>query len=58
MPTVQKMIDQLAAWGLLWQADELKDAGIAYDEALRIVIVAHTHNAYHNVLAVQKKTSV
>jgi len=46
MPNVEKMKDQLAAWGLLPQVWELVDAGYTLIDAIYLVHIAHTHNAY------------
>lgn len=44
---IERMKDQLAAWGLLSQVWELKDAGFALTDAITLVFNAHTRgNAY------------
>ena len=42
MPNVEKMKDQLVAWGLLSQVWDMKDAGYALTDAITLVYIAHT----------------
>lgn len=46
MPNIDKMVDQLVAWGVISQVWELEEAGFALKEAITLVHNAHTHNAY------------
>ena len=46
MSNVEKMRNQLMAWGLLPQVLELKNAGYSLEDAIRFVHIAHTQNAY------------
>lgn len=46
VPGIEKMKDQLVAWGLIAQVWELTDAGFALVDAITLVHNAHAHNAY------------
>lgn len=46
MLNVEKMKDQLVAWGLLSQVWELKDAGYSLIDAITFVYHAHTQGVH------------
>lgn len=43
MPNVERMKDQLVAWGLIPQVWDMKDAGYSLLEAITYVYIAHVN---------------
>ena len=42
MLNIERMKDQLVAWGLIPQVWDMKDAGYSLTDAITIVYIAHT----------------